>query len=51
MQVKLPLIICPNCLEQLPLNENTITAQSNQNIIFTCTNCGEIIRDIKTSKG
>ncbi|MFC0270718.1 hypothetical protein ACFFIX_04540 [Metabacillus herbersteinensis] len=47
---KIPSVICPNCLEQQSL-EQTLTAQSNQNVIFTCLYCEEKIKNIITSKG
>ncbi len=47
---KEPLVICPFCHGQGPLSES-LTAQSNQNVIFTCPQCQESIRNIETSKG
>jgi RNase P subunit RPR2 len=47
---KEPKVICPFCHEQQPLTK-TLTAQSNQNVIFTCLHCHESIRNIETSKG
>ncbi|WP_170289444.1 hypothetical protein [Metabacillus lacus] len=48
--MKVPNVECPNCLKQLPLTE-VLTAQSNQNVIFTCPDCRFILRNIRTSKG
>ena len=45
-----PFVICPFCQGQVPLSES-LTAQSNQNVIFTCAHCHESIRNIETSKG
>ena len=45
-----PKVICPFCQVQQPLSKS-LTAQSNQNIIFTCAHCHESIRNIETSKG
>ncbi|MGM0873410.1 MAG: hypothetical protein ACQEWV_01185 [Bacillota bacterium] len=45
-----PTVICPFCQEQQPLTKS-LTAQSNQNVIFTCSHCHESIRNIETSKG
>ncbi|MBN8207249.1 hypothetical protein JI666_00650 [Bacillus sp. NTK071] len=45
-----PQVICPECHKQFTLEE-TITAQSNQNVIFECPSCGHEKRNIQTSKG
>ncbi|WP_099092768.1 hypothetical protein [Bacillus weihaiensis] len=47
---KEPTVICPFCHEQEVLSK-TLTAQSNQNVIFTCPSCLESITNIETSKG
>jgi predicted SprT family Zn-dependent metalloprotease len=47
---KEPTVICPVCQDQQPLTKS-LTAQSNQNVIFTCARCHETIRNIETSKG
>ncbi|MDQ0229536.1 hypothetical protein [Metabacillus malikii] len=47
---KEPTVICPFCMEHQPLTK-TLTAQSNQNVIFTCSRCETSIRNIETSKG
>lgn len=47
---KEPIVICPLCREQDMLS-NSLTAQSNQNVIFTCSYCHETIKNIETSKG
>ncbi|WP_168714424.1 hypothetical protein [Niallia nealsonii] len=46
----MPTVICPNCLKENALDQ-TLTAQSNQNIIFHCQNCDYTLRNIETSKG
>jgi len=46
----MPTVICPNCLKEELLNQ-VLTAQSNQNVIFHCQNCGCTIKNIETSKG
>ncbi|MGG0737844.1 hypothetical protein [Niallia taxi] len=43
-------VTCPECQQQEAL-ENVLTAQSNQNVIYTCPNCGYKQRNIETSKG
>lgn len=45
-----PIIICPKCHKECNM-EGTITAQSNQNVIFECPSCGHEKRNIQTSKG
>ncbi len=45
-----PFVICPFCDGQGPLSES-LTAQSNQNVIFTCAHCQKSIKNIETSKG
>ncbi len=47
---KEPTVICPFCQNQQPLSKS-LTAQSNQNVIFTCAHCLEKLRNIETSKG
>ncbi len=46
----MPYVHCPKCLKQESM-ERVLTAQSNQNVIFTCPHCSFIKRNIKTSKG
>jgi uncharacterized protein YbaR (Trm112 family) len=46
----MPIVICPNCRQQEEI-ELVLTAQSNQNVIYTCPSCQVIIRNIETSKG
>lgn len=41
---------CPNCNHKAMLEE-VLTAQSNQNVIYTCPNCQLQIKNIETSKG
>ena len=43
-------VTCPECHKEESL-ENVLTAQSNQNVIYTCPNCGFNERNIETSKG
>lgn len=50
MNQDFPEIVCPSCHKQCEI-ETCLTAQSNQNIIFTCPNCGYEKRNIQTSKG
>ncbi|MBD1381281.1 hypothetical protein [Metabacillus arenae] len=47
---KSPIVICPNCSSQETIGK-VLTAQSNQNVIFTCHSCGYQLKNIKTSKG
>ncbi|MBO8178710.1 hypothetical protein [Aeribacillus pallidus] len=45
-----PLIKCPKCRGEDRL-EDTLTAQSNQNVIYRCSRCGFEQRNIVTKKG
>jgi uncharacterized Zn finger protein len=45
-----PQVICPKCGQKAEL-EDVLTAQSNQNVIYTCPFCSYVLRNIKTSKG
>ncbi|WP_198510235.1 hypothetical protein [Bacillus solitudinis] len=45
-----PQIVCPVCFNQQPISDR-LTAQSNQNVIFTCPNCHYEKRNIPTKKG
>lgn len=45
-----PLVTCPKCKIQATLEE-VLTAQSNQNVIYTCTECDFSLKNIETSKG
>ncbi|HZG61276.1 hypothetical protein B0I26_101136 [Anoxybacillus vitaminiphilus] len=45
-----PVVICPNCHKQAYLEE-VLTAQANQNVIYTCPACQFMLRNIHTSKG
>jgi Zn ribbon nucleic-acid-binding protein len=45
-----PIVICPNCQYQQKIN-SVLTAQSNQNVIYECPDCGYELRNIETSKG
>ncbi|CAM4035071.1 hypothetical protein [Bacillus manliponensis] len=47
---KTPIVICPKCHMQFEMVD-VLTAQSNQNVIFTCPACMYIIRNIRTNKG
>jgi DNA-directed RNA polymerase subunit RPC12/RpoP len=44
------MVRCPNCLVEREI-EGVLTAQSNQNVIYECLDCGYVVKDIKTSKG
>lgn len=46
----MPIVICPNCHQQAEMEE-VLTAQSNQNVIYSCPSCQVVIRNIETSKG
>ncbi|MDF9762585.1 hypothetical protein QUF81_21200 [Peribacillus simplex] len=48
--MKNPMVICPVCGEEREM-ENVLTAQSNQNVIYQCPECGFKQVNIKTSKG
>lgn len=45
-----PEVICPQCNSRAKMEE-VLTAQSNQNVIYTCPECSFELRNIKTSKG
>lgn len=44
------MVKCPSCLKEKEI-EGVLTAQSNQNVIYACPNCGYKERNIQTSKG
>ena len=44
------MVRCPSCLKEKDI-ERVLTAQSNQNVIYECPDCGYVKRDIQTSKG
>jgi len=46
----MPTVVCPACKRAARM-EDVLTAQSNQNVIYTCPSCDYIVRNIKTSKG
>jgi Zn ribbon nucleic-acid-binding protein len=46
----IPTVICPRCKVQARLDQ-VLTAQSNQNVIYTCIKCDYSVRNIETSKG
>ncbi|MCK2001709.1 hypothetical protein MZM54_09870 [[Brevibacterium] frigoritolerans] len=48
--MKNPMVICPECSAEREM-ENVLTAQSNQNVIYQCPECGFKQVNIKTSKG
>ncbi|WP_163099719.1 hypothetical protein [Peribacillus alkalitolerans] len=50
MNMDTPVVTCPNCKSQSEI-QLVLTAQSNQNVIFNCPDCGYEQRNIKTSKG
>ncbi|EOA3902180.1 zinc-ribbon domain-containing protein [Bacillus cytotoxicus] len=46
----MPRVICPKCHSIFEIKD-VLTAQSNQNVIYTCPSCQYIMRNIETSKG
>jgi uncharacterized Zn finger protein len=46
----IPTVHCPKCQDEASLKD-VLTAQSNQNVIYQCKNCGFIVKNIETSKG
>ncbi|MDO6657625.1 hypothetical protein [Anaerobacillus sp. 1_MG-2023] len=50
MDVESLKVVCPVCKESCDM-EDSLTAQSNQNVIFECPTCGYERRNIQTSKG
>ena len=48
--MKMPYVHCPKCGHPARLDD-TLTAQSNQNVIFTCPICYVEVRNIETDKG
>ncbi|WP_156314795.1 hypothetical protein [Halalkalibacter wakoensis] len=44
------MVVCPNCEEMKPIT-NVLTAQSNQNVIYTCDSCHYEQKNIETKKG
>jgi hypothetical protein len=47
---QMPMTVCPKCNGTASI-ENVLTAQSNQNVIFTCPYCFYEVKDIETDKG
>ncbi|MEC0495337.1 hypothetical protein [Bacillus glycinifermentans] len=45
-----PRVVCPHCDHTEPMDQ-VLTAQSNQNVIFTCDSCGFMLKNIPTKKG
>ncbi|WP_419883679.1 hypothetical protein ACN6MY_09210 [Peribacillus sp. B-H-3] len=45
-----PVVRCPECRSEREI-EHVLTAQSNQNVIYQCSQCGYELRNIKTDKG
>ncbi|WP_171051631.1 hypothetical protein [Alteribacter natronophilus] len=45
-----PIVECPGCQRRHTFNQ-VLTAQSNQNVIFNCPDCGYERKNIHTSKG
>jgi uncharacterized Zn finger protein len=45
-----PEVVCPMCSKKEHLSK-VLTAQSNQNVIYECSYCNHIVRNIETSKG
>lgn len=50
MNINVPVVTCPNCQSQKEIHL-VLTAQSNQNVIYDCHDCGYELRNIETSKG
>ncbi|MDQ0243342.1 putative Zn finger protein [Bacillus fengqiuensis] len=50
MNIYSPIVTCPNCQSQKEIHL-VLTAQSNQNVIYDCPDCGYELRNIETSKG
>jgi uncharacterized Zn finger protein len=48
--MKTPLVVCPNCFDKKEM-DHVLTAQSNQNVIYKCQECGFQRVNIETSKG
>ncbi|RBP95047.1 hypothetical protein DFO70_10377 [Cytobacillus firmus] len=46
----MPSVTCPRCMAEKNIDA-VLTAQSNQNVIFRCPDCGYEVKDIQTSKG
>ncbi|WP_171016741.1 hypothetical protein [Pseudalkalibacillus caeni] len=49
-KISLPVVVCPVCNNAHNIEE-VLTAQSNQNVIYHCPNCGYEVKNIETSKG
>ncbi|QOR68378.1 hypothetical protein IM538_09875 [Cytobacillus suaedae] len=45
-----PIVTCPKCQSKARF-EDVLTAQSNQNVIYRCSQCDYTKRNIETSKG
>lgn len=50
MNLEMPIVTCPNCKGQQQMS-SVLTAQSNQNVIYNCPECGFERKNIETSKG
>jgi uncharacterized Zn finger protein len=50
MKQSIPMVICPNCRSQHEMTQ-VLIAQSNQNVIYDCPECGFEVKNIETSKG
>lgn len=50
MNMDMPVVICPVCKAQRNMDA-VLTAQSNQNVIYDCPDCGYVRKNIETSKG
>jgi hypothetical protein len=50
MNIALPEVVCPNCRSVHELS-SVLTAQSNQNVIYSCPQCRYTVKNIETSKG
>jgi uncharacterized Zn finger protein len=45
-----PSVTCPSCKSEKAIEE-VLTAQSNQNVIYICSDCGFTRKNITTKKG
>lgn len=46
----IPIVKCPKCGNEEQI-DHVLTAQSNQDVIYTCPGCLLEVRNIHTSKG
>lgn len=48
--MKQPVVICPKCQSASELG-SVLTAQSNQHVIYHCSQCDYQLRNVYTNKG